>query len=293
MAEKQLKSIKFHGLNTTYVIPEVDPTSSVSGDAADAKVVGDHINNKNNPHGVTAEQIGAEVSGAASAALNEAKAYTDDAISKIDFPDVEVDDTLSLAGYAADSKAVGDRFNNIIGLPTGGEIGQVISKTEDGANWTGVPNKFTHIILIDQNTGYEYLLTMKDGSLTTSIFVISIVVQTLPTKLEYAKDEIFDPTGMVVVANYSDGSTGVIEDYTYSVEDIYGDEVSVTVSYSNIGADLTDAFNVKIGEFEDNLIDFNYMNNGDGTYTLTGWKGTLNGVESTKLIVPDSNKIIV
>lgn len=57
MAEKQLKSIKFQGLNTTYVIPEVDPTSTVSGDAADAKVVGDHINNQSNPHNVTLEQI--------------------------------------------------------------------------------------------------------------------------------------------------------------------------------------------------------------------------------------------
>ena len=63
MAEKQLKSIKFQGLNTTYVIPEVDPTSTVSGDAADAKVVGDHINNQNNPHDVTIEQIGAAPAG--------------------------------------------------------------------------------------------------------------------------------------------------------------------------------------------------------------------------------------
>lgn len=59
MAEKQLKSIKFKGLSTTYIIPEVDPTSTVSGDAADAKVVGDHINTQNNPHNVTLEQIGA------------------------------------------------------------------------------------------------------------------------------------------------------------------------------------------------------------------------------------------
>lgn len=59
MAEKQLKTLTFPGLSTTYVIPEVDPTSSVSGNAADAKVVGDHIKDKDNPHGVTVEQIGA------------------------------------------------------------------------------------------------------------------------------------------------------------------------------------------------------------------------------------------
>ena len=59
MAEKQLRTIEFRGLGTTYTIPEVDPTSSVTGNAADAKVVGDHIKDKENPHGVTIEQIGA------------------------------------------------------------------------------------------------------------------------------------------------------------------------------------------------------------------------------------------
>lgn len=59
MAEKKLKTLQFEGLNTTYVLPEVDPTSSISGDAADAKIVGDHLTDINNPHGVTLEQLGA------------------------------------------------------------------------------------------------------------------------------------------------------------------------------------------------------------------------------------------
>ena len=45
MAEKQLKSIKFPGLNDVYTIPIVstDPTLTQDGDAADAKVVGEAI----------------------------------------------------------------------------------------------------------------------------------------------------------------------------------------------------------------------------------------------------------
>ena len=39
--------------------------------------------------------------------------------------------------------------------------------------------------------------------------------------------------------------------------------------------------------------DFEYTNNGDGTYTITDWKGVLNGVESTELVIPDSSKIIL
>lgn len=41
------------------------------------------------------------------------------------------------------------------------------------------------------------------------------------------------------------------------------------------------------------LIDFEYTDNGNGTYTLTAWKGTLNGVESTELIIPDDSRIIL
>ena len=44
MAEKILKGINFPGLEDTYIIPEVDSTLSKSGQAADAKAVGDAIN---------------------------------------------------------------------------------------------------------------------------------------------------------------------------------------------------------------------------------------------------------
>lgn len=41
------------------------------------------------------------------------------------------------------------------------------------------------------------------------------------------------------------------------------------------------------------LGDFEYIVNGDGTYTLTAWKGTLNGVPSTKIVIPDDSRIIL
>ena len=44
MANKPLKSIKFPGLNDTYTVPEVDDTLATTGAAADAKKVGDEIN---------------------------------------------------------------------------------------------------------------------------------------------------------------------------------------------------------------------------------------------------------
>ena len=50
---------------------------------------------------------------------------------------------------------------------------------------------------------------------------------------------------------------------------------------------MTQAFN------PDDLIDFEYTDNGDGTATLTGWKGTLNGVTSTIMSIPDDPSIIL
>ena len=41
------------------------------------------------------------------------------------------------------------------------------------------------------------------------------------------------------------------------------------------------------------LKDFDYVENDNGTATITGWKGTLNGVASTELIIPDDERIIL
>lgn len=42
----------------------------------------------------------------------------------------------------------------------------------------------------------------------------------------------------------------------------------------------------------DSLVDFEYIKNGV-IYTLTDWKGTLNGVSSTELVIPNHARIIL
>lgn len=56
---------------------------------------------------------------------------------------------------------------------------------------------------------------------------------------------------------------------------------------------LETALSLPVDTFYDSLIDFEYTKNSDGTVTLTAWKGTLNGVASTELAIPDSNRIIL
>ena len=53
------------------------------------------------------------------------------------------------------------------------------------------------------------------------------------------------------------------------------------------------ALSLPLDPFYDSLIDFEYIKNSDGTVTLTAWKGTLNGVPSTEIVIPDSDRIIL
>ena len=67
----------------------------------------------------------------------------------------------------------------------------------------------------------------------------SIAVTTQPTKTSYVPGESFDRTGMVVKANYSDGTSDEINTYTVSEidKDIIGEQ-TLTVSYLGKTTDL-------------------------------------------------------
>ena len=49
----------------------------------------------------------------------------------------------------------------------------------------------------------------------------------------------------------------------------------------------------KVDKQIERLIDFEYTENDDGTYTITDWKGTLNGESSTECIIPEHKLIKV
>ena len=41
------------------------------------------------------------------------------------------------------------------------------------------------------------------------------------------------------------------------------------------------------------LQDFEYTKNGNGTYTLTAWKGTTNGEPGTEILIPSANGKVI
>jgi hypothetical protein len=149
--------------------------------------------------------------------------------------------------------------------------------------------------LIDLDNGYTYIIQMKSGNLVTRRTVSSIKVTTMPNKIDYYLGEYFDPTGMVVTATCEDGSVIDVTNYIYSDNSFAIDGDTVTILYNEAGKTYTTTITVNIIEFDAAtiLIDFEYITNDDGTYTITAWKGTKNGVASTEMVVPDISNIIL
>ncbi len=84
----------------------------------------------------------------------------------------------------------------------------------------------------------------KDGIETTVPVTVvekavsGIAITKLPNKISYAEGEKFDPSGMEVVATFNDGSTAVIDDYTYTTEPFAKGDTKATVEYKGYTADV-------------------------------------------------------
>lgn len=182
-----------------------------------------------------------------------------------------IDATLSIEGAAADAKTVDNAIN------------ERIIKPKD------------YISFIDQVNGYTYLVSMRDGNLVSTIGAKSIEVTTMPTRTAYMNSAYFDPTGMVVTATCYDETTREIADYTYTSTALTEGTTSVKIFYTEAGVTYTADVPVTVSAFDPAvaLIDFAYTDNGNGTYTITGWNGTYNGEVSTEIIIPNYECIIV
>lgn len=65
----------------------------------------------------------------------------------------------------------------------------------------------------------------------SEIVLVSISVKTQPTKKEYKEGETFDPTGMVVEATYSDGTTKEVTNYQISNQALTVSTTSINILY--------------------------------------------------------------
>ena len=90
-----------------------------------------------------------------------------------------------------------------------------------------------------------FTLTVTDGSVPPQPPVpaknlTGIAITTPPTKTAYTVGDTFDPTGMVVTAHYSGGSTAEVSGYTTSPTGLLTtNDTSITVSYTENGVTKT------------------------------------------------------
>lgn len=180
------------------------------------------------------------------------------------------------------------------------EIGQIIvvkSVNEDGVpiEWEAVKGQTSQNVLTlkDVSTGLDYWVYVKDGSLESRTKTTSIKVTTLPSKTDYTDTELFDPTGMVIVSIGQDGNEIEITDYTYDEYVTTGSNVHEIRYVDLLGVAYTVEIPIITKSIKVALQDFTYITNDDGTYTITGWKETLNSEPSTRMVVPNSELVIV
>ena len=124
---------------------------------------------------------------------------------------------------------------------------------------------------------------------------IEIIKQ--PNKTTYYEGDYFEPDGIQLKITYND-TTEIINDISniivptnpLTLSDTY---VTITCIYQDTTFEINVQINVKEFNADLVLVDFNFTNNGNNTYTLTAWKGTLNGIPSTEVVIPNNSKIIL
>lgn len=115
----------------------------------------------------------------------------------------------------------------------------------------------------------------------------SLAITTPPTKTTYTQGESFDPTGMVVRATYTDGTTSTSINYTYSptILNIVGSQV-ITVSYTAGGVTQTATYTVTV---QQGTVTYYTISGSITDGTLSGATSVADGGSANVTIVPSSD----
>lgn len=122
-------------------------------------------------------------------------------------------------------------------------------------NYDNVFIKISDIILTNGEysgrfySGQNTSITVADKTSNRSSFIINmsveeptlneIVIETMPSKLNYFVGQEFDCSGLVIKGTYSDGTTEIINDYQISYSSFNEGENVVTITYAKRSTTLT------------------------------------------------------
>lgn len=148
-------------------------------------------------------------------------------------------------------------------------------------------NRDTSFILTDTSTAFQYTISIDNGSLVSSPRPFTYTVTTAPTTVTYTTGEYFDATGMVTAAVYDDGSSREVTDYQFPAEPLTAGTTEVTITATILGTEYSATTAVAVNSLDPTvyLADYTYTDNGDGTYTVTGWADT---TKTDELVVPNN-----
>lgn len=115
---------------------------------------------------------------------------------------------------------------------------------------TSISKDTTAITVNYQRAGIQ-----KTTSVPVTVRVLSsIEITTPPTKTAYKYGEIFDPTGMVVTAHYTDRQSRAVTGYTFSPNTALGmSNTTITISYTEGDVTKTDTQTITVAKVLDHI----------------------------------------
>ena len=193
--------------------------------------------------------------------------------------------------------------NGIVSVNKASTENDGLMSSEDKAKLDAVPipenivtttTIFDSIIMKDQINGMNYIVCMRNGNLVSYSKAVDITLAAPPTKMTYMEGEYLDTTGMVINVVCEDGSMREVNNYTCD-NYVTIDNPIFIIAYVENNVEYTLTIDVTVTEFDETILqDFTYEKQSDGTYLITGWKGTVNGVESPEeMVVPDNPLIVI
>lgn len=185
--------------------------------------------------------------------------YTEDGITVYAYQPIAVDSTLipiSIQVTTPPDKVkytAGEVFNTtgmVCAVTYRQSSGETIT-SNDVKGYTYSPNT----PLTQDDTTITISYTYNNVTVTTTLEIVIITLTKIevtkqPTKIEYYEDEYFNPLGMEVTAFYSDGTSQVVTNYTYSPSTplVVGDD-TITISYTQGTTTVTDTVNITVSYF--------------------------------------------
>jgi roadblock/LC7 domain-containing protein len=216
-----------------------------------------------------------------------------------------------------------NNFNGVDGNRTHIESFNFLTKAQTGIELTTAPTKLQYVVgqnfdpagmvvssvytvgnpvpINHSNLTFDYdfttpgnkVVTVNYGSYSVDINVVvvekaltSIVVTTQPDKKIYVAGEVFDPTGMVVTANYNDGTSVVIDDYTFNQDPLVAGAQSILLTYQELTASVSITVNSAV------LTGISVTTLPTKTEYVVGQSATYQGIVVTATFADESTSVI-